>query len=240
MFLTGFDAPKLNTLFVDKNLRYHGLIQAFSRTNRILDATKTFGNIITFRDLEQATVDAITLFGNSNTKNVVLEKSYKEYLEGFTDASTGEARRGFIEVVNELNEKFPNPDQIEKEKDKKEFTKLFGEYLRVENILQNYDEFTSLKALQSIDQSDATAVEEFKEMYHVSDDDLAVMQKIQLLPQRVEQDYRSTYNDIRDWLRKEKEGKQPEDGGIDWDDVVFEVDLLKSQEINLDYILELI
>src|SRR5690606_265233 len=109
-----------------------------------------------------------------------------------------------------------------------------------ENILQNYDEFTSLKALQSIDLSDATAVEEFKEMYHVSDEDLAVMQKIQLLPQRTEQDYRSTYNDIRDWLRKEKEGKQPEDGGIDWDDVVFEVDLLKSQEINLDYILELI
>lgn len=240
MFLTGFDAPKLNTLFVDKNLRYHGLIQAFSRTNRILDATKSFGNIVTFRDLEQATIDAITLFGNKNTKNVVLEKSYKEYLEGFTDASTGDARRGFIEVVNELNTKFPNPDAIEKEKDKKEFTKLFGEYLRVENILQNYDEFTSLKALQSIDQSDATAVEEFKEMYHVSDDDLAVMQKIQLLPQRVEQDYRSTYNDIRDWLRKEKEGKQPEDGEIDWDDVVFEVDLLKSQEINLDYILELI
>lgn len=240
MFLTGFDAPKLNTLFVDKNLRYHGLIQAFSRTNRILDATKSFGNIVTFRDLEQATIDAITLFGNKNTKNVVLEKSYKEYLEGFTDISTGDARRGFVEVVNELNEKFPNPDQIEKEKDKKEFTKLFGEYLRVENILQNYDEFTSLKALQNIDQNDATAVEEFKEMYHVSDDDLAVMQKIQLLPQRVEQDYRSTYNDIRDWLRKEKEGKQPEDGGIDWDDVVFEIDLLKSQEINLDYILELI
>lgn len=240
MFLTGFDAPKLNTLFVDKNLRYHGLIQAFSRTNRILDATKSFGNIVTFRDLEQATIDAITLFGNKNTKNVVLEKSYKEYLEGFTDISTGDARRGFIEVVNELNEKFPNPDQIEKEKDKKEFTKLFGEYLRVENILQNYDEFTSLKALQNIDQSDAAAVEEFKEMYHVSDDDLTVMQKIQLLPQRTEQDYRSTYNDIRDWLRKEKEGKQPEDGEIDWDDVVFEVDLLKSQEINLDYILELI
>ncbi|WP_291067791.1 MULTISPECIES: type I restriction endonuclease subunit R [unclassified Empedobacter] len=240
MFLTGFDAPKLNTLFVDKNLRYHGLIQAFSRTNRILDATKSFGNIVTFRDLEQATIDAITLFGNKNTKNVVLEKSYKEYLEGFTDVSTGDARRGFIEVVNELNTKFPNPDQIEKEKDKKEFTKLFGEYLRVENILQNYDEFTSLKALQNIDQSDAAAVEEFKEMYHVSDDDLTVMQKIQLLPQRTEQDYRSTYNDIRDWLRKEKEGKQPEDGEIDWDDVVFEVDLLKSQEINLDYILELI
>lgn len=240
MFLTGFDAPAMNTLFVDKNLRFHGLIQAFSRTNRILDATKTFGNIVTFRDLEQATVDAITLFGNSNTKNVVLEKSYKEYLEGFTDNSTGEARRGFVEVVNELNEKFPNPDQIEKEKDKKEFTKLFGEYLRVENILQNYDEFTSLKALQTIDINDSEAVEDFKEMYHVSDEDIAVMQDIVLLPERTVQDYRSTYNDIRDWLRKEKEGKQPEDSEIDWDDVVFEIDLLKSQEINLDYILELI
>lgn len=99
MFLTGFDAPTLNTLFVDKNLRYHGLIQAFSRTNRIFDATKTFGNIVTFRDLEQHTIDAITLFGDSNTRNVVLERSYKEYLEGFKDIATGEARRGYIEVV---------------------------------------------------------------------------------------------------------------------------------------------
>ena len=99
MFLTGFDAPTLNTLFVDKNLRYHGLIQAYSRTNRIYDATKTFGNIVTFRDLEQATIDAITLFGDNNTKNVVLEKSYKEYMEGFTDVVTGEARRGFMDVV---------------------------------------------------------------------------------------------------------------------------------------------
>ena len=139
MFLTGFDAPTLNTLFVDKNLRYHGLMQAFSRTNRIYDATNTFGNIITFRDLEKATVDAITLFGDKNTKNVVLEKSYKEYLEGFTDIASGEARRGFIDVVKELNEKFPSPDAIETEKDKKDFSKLFGEYLRVENILQNYD-----------------------------------------------------------------------------------------------------
>ncbi|MCK9246910.1 MAG: type I restriction endonuclease subunit R, partial [Anaerolineaceae bacterium] len=98
MFLTGFDAPRLNTLFVDKNLRYHGLIQAYSRTNRIYDATKTFGNIVTFRDLEKATIDAITLFGDSNTKNVVLEKSYKEYMEGFTDIVTGEARRGFMDV----------------------------------------------------------------------------------------------------------------------------------------------
>lgn len=240
MFLTGFDAPTLNTLFVDKNLRYHGLMQAFSRTNRIYDATKTFGNIITFRDLETATVDAITLFGDKNTKNVVLEKSYKEYLEGFTDIATGHARRGFIDVVNDLNEKFPNPDEIVTEKDKKEFSKLFGEYLRVENILQNYDEFTNLKAFKTIDINDAEAIQEFKEAYFVSDSDIAVMQEINLLPERTIQDYRSTYNDIRDWLRREKSGKEAEESNIDWDDVVFEIDLLKSQEINLDYILELI
>lgn len=240
MFLTGFDAPTLNTLFVDKNLRYHGLIQAFSRTNRIYDATKTFGNIVTFRDLEQATIDAITLFGDSNTKNVVLEKSYKEYLEGFTDIATGEARRGYVEVVKELNEKFPNPDEIVKEKDKKEFAKLFGEYLRVENILQNYDEFSHLKALQEIDINNPEAVEEFKKAHFLTDEDIAAMQKIELLKERTVQDYRSTYNDIRDWLRREKSGKEAEESTIDWDDVVFEVDLLKSQEINLDYILELI
>ena len=240
MFLTGFDAPTLNTLFVDKNLRYHGLMQAFSRTNRIYDATKTFGNIITFRDLETATIDAITLFGDKNTKNVVLEKSYKEYLEGFTDIASGQARRGFKDVVKDLNEKFPNPDEIVTEKDKKEFSKLFGEYLRVENILQNYDEFTNLKALKTIDANDTEALEVFKETYFVTDKDIAIMQEINLLPERTIQDYRSTYNDIRDWLRREKNGKESEESIIDWDDVVFEIDLLKSQEINLDYILELI
>lgn len=240
MFLTGFDAPTLNTLFVDKNLRYHGLMQAFSRTNRIFDTTKNFGNIVTFRNLEQATIDAITLFGDKNTKNVVLEKSYKEYLEGFTDIITGQARRGYIEVVQDLNTKFPHPDEIVKEKDKKEFVKLFGEYLRVENILQNYDEFTNLKDLQKIDLTDPAAVEKFKETHYVTDEDIAAMQKFEVLPDRVVQDYRSTYNDIRDWLRREKSGKESEESTVDWDDVVFEIDLLKSQEINLDYILELI
>ncbi len=240
MFLTGFDAPTLNTLFVDKNLRYHGLIQAFSRTNRIYDATKTFGNIITFRDLENATVEAIRLFGDSNTKNVVLEKSYKEYLDGFTDIATGEARRGYVEVVKELSDKFSNPNEIVTEKDKKAFAKLFGEYLRVENILQNYDEFTLLKALKAIDINDAEAIEAFKEAHFVTDADIAAMLKVDVLPDRINQDYRSTYNDIRDWLRREKNGKEAEVSKIDWDDVVFEIDLLKSQEINLDYILELI
>jgi len=240
MFLTGFDAPTLNTLFVDKNLRYHGLMQAYSRTNRIYDATKTFGNIVTFRDLEQATVDAITLFGDKNTKNVVLEKSYKEYMEGFTDVVTGEARRGYLEVVTELQQRFPNPDEIEKESDKKAFAKLFGEYLRVENILQNYDEFASLKALQSIDINDPEAVEAFKAQHYLSDEDFKALQAIKIPAERKIQDYRSTYNDIRDWLRREKSAAEQDNSTIDWDDVVFEVDLLKSQEINLDYILELI
>lgn len=240
MFLTGFDAPTLNTLFVDKNLRYHGLIQAFSRTNRIYDSTKTFGNIVTFRDLEKATIDAIKCFGDDNTKNIVLEKSYKEYLQGFTDIVTGEARRGYVELVKELNDRFPNIDNIVTEKDKKDFSKLFGEYLRVENILQNYDEFASLKALQSVDLQDSQAVESFKSTHYISDEEIAVMQEIAILEERTVQDYRSTYNDIRDWLRKESAGREKDGSSVDWDDVVFEVDLLKSQEINLDYILELI
>ena len=240
MFLTGFDAPRLNTLFVDKNLRYHGLMQAYSRTNRIYDATKTFGNIVTFRDLEQATVDAITLFGDKNTKNVVLEKSYQEYMEGFTDIATGVARRGFIEVVQELEGCFPDPAAIETEADKKAFAKLFGEYLRLENVLQNYDEFASLKALQQVDLTDAAAVEAFKAQHYLSDEDVQALQAVTLPPERKVQDYRSTYNDVRDWQRGQKQGEDKAASTIDWSDVVFEVDLLKSQEINLDYILGLI
>nr|QJS05860.1 Type I site-specific restriction-modification system, R (restriction) subunit [Psychrobacter sp.] len=220
MFLTGFDAPTLNTLFVDKNLRYHGLMQALSRTNRIYYA--------------------ITLFGDRNTKNVVLEKSYKEFLESFTDIATGKARRGYLEVIKELQQRFTNPDEIVKESDKKDFAKLFGEYLRVENILQNYDEFASLKALQDLDVTDAEVVEAFKDEHYLNDDDLAAMQAIKVPAERAIQDYRSTYNDIRDWLRREKAGEQQDESSIDWDDVVFEIDLLKSQEINLDYILGLI
>lgn len=240
MFLTGFDAPTLNTLFVDKNLRYHGLIQAYSRTNRIFDATKTFGNIVTFRDLEQPTIDAIRLFGDPNTQNIVLEKSYEEYMEGFTDVLTGEARRGFIEVVKELEQRFPSPDEIFKESDKKAFAKLFGEYLRVENVLQNYDEYASLKELQSVDLNDASAVEKFKNKHYLNDEELAQLTAIDMPAERKIQDYRSSYNDIRDWLRRERFAEQKEESKIDWNDVVFEVDLLKSQEINLDYILELI
>lgn len=240
MFLTGFDAPTLNTLFVDKNLRYHGLMQAFSRTNRIYDATKTFGNIVTFRDLEQATVDAITLFGDKNTKNVVLEKSYEEYLKGFTDIATGDARKGYIDIVKELKEQFPQPDEIVTEADKKAFVKIFGEYLKVENILQNYDEFTNLKELQTVDKNNPDALAAFRDSHFLTDEDVTEMLKTDVLQERAAQDYRSTYNDIRDWFRREKEGKAPEESKIDWDDVVFEIDLLKSQEIDLDYILELV
>lgn len=240
MFLTGFDAPTLNTLFVDKNLRYHGLMQAFSRTNRIYDATKTFGNIVTFRDLEQATIDAITLFGDKNTKNVILEKSYEEYLKGFTDIATGKACKGYVDIVRELKEQFPQPDEITTEADKKAFVKLFGDYLKIENILQNYDEFTYLKELQKIDRENLDAVEVFRDSHFLTDEELAAMMEVDVLQERTVQDYRSTYNDIRDWFRREREGQTPEESKIDWDDVVFEIDLLKSQEIDLDYILELV
>lgn len=239
MFLTGFDAPTLNTLFVDKNLRYHGLIQAYSRTNRIYDATKAFGNIITFRNLEEPTIDAIKLFGDSNTNRVVLEKSYKEYMEGFKDIITGQARKGYIELINELQNNYPDPKNIEKESDKKAFAKLFGEYLKVENILQNFDEFTSLKEMQELDLTDEKALNEFKEKFQLDNDEIESMKKITPLSDRAIQDYKSTYNDICEWRRQQRNSKEAE-SDIDWNDVVFEIDLLKSQEINLDYILELI
>ena len=240
MFLTGFDAPMLNTLFVDKNLRYHGLLQAYSRTNRIYNSTKSFGNIVTFRDLEKATIDAITLFGDKSTKNVILEKSYQEYLEGFTDIITGKACRGYNEIVKELKEQFPNPDEIHTTADKKAFVKLFGEYLQVENILQNYDEFAHLKALQTIDKNDPEALKSFAEEHFLTEEQVASMVQLEVLKDRLVQDYKSTYNDIRDWVSKERENAAQEKQLIDWEEVVFEVDLLKSQEIDLDYILELI
>lgn len=240
MFLTGFDAPTLNTLFVDKNLRYHGLIQAFSRTNRIYDATKSFGNIVTFRDLEQATIDAISLFGQADKDNVVLEKSYNEYMLGFMDILSGEAKRGYVEVVKQLKEQFPDPTEIETDADKKAFVKLFGEYLKVENVLQNYDEFTQLKDLQKIDMTNGAAVEAFKDAHFLTSEQVEEMMQVDVLTDRAAQDYRSTYNDICEWLRRQREENKHDEIKIDWDDVVFEVDLLKSQEINLDYILELV
>lgn len=242
MFLTGFDAPTLNTLFVDKNLRYHGLIQAFSRTNRILNSTKQFGNIVTFRNLEDATEKAITLFGKGNERHIIIEKSYKEYMEGFLDIINEKEVKGYIEIVNELETQFPEVDKIEKDGQKREFAKLFGEYLKVENILQNYDEFTALKNLQQIDKEDPEALEQFKKSHHLDDEEIEYIKHIKMLDDRTVQNYRSTYNDIREWRKKEGEKNDGTDiEEVDeWDDIVFEVELLKSQEIGLDFILELI
>jgi len=241
MFLTGFDAPMLNTLFVDKNLRYHGLLQAYSRTNRIYNSTKSFGNIVTFRDLEQATINAIKTFGKKNKRaEIILEKSYEEYLKGFEDKDTEKACRDYNKIIKELKEQFPDPDEIHTTADKKAFVKLFGEYLQVENILQNYDEFTHLKALQTIDKNDPEALKAFAEEHFLTEEQVASMVQLEVLKDRLVQDYKSTYNDIRDWVSKERENAAQEKQLIDWEEVVFEVDLLKSQEIDLDYILELI
>ena len=238
MFLTGFDAPTLNTLFVDKNLRYHGLIQAFSRTNRIYNATKTFGNIVTFRDLEKATMDAIKLFGKTETADILLERSYEDYMNGYIEA--GQEQQGYLEVVKELQERFPDPTTIIKESDKKEFVTLFGQFLRLDNILQNYDDFMSLQALQELDVTDMEALADFKGRFHLDDEAVVVLSQLDIPSVREIQDYRSAYNDIKSWYDNERRNQQNNDSEIDWDAVVFEVELLKSQEINLDYILELI
>ena len=208
MFLTGFDAPTMNTLFVDKNLRYHGLIQAFSRTNRILNKMKAFGNIVCFRNLEKATKDAIKLFGDENSINVIIERSYDEYINGFMDEDTGVVFKGYKELCEEIIEKFPDPTEIKLEKDKKEFVKLFGEILKRENILRNYDEFSSFE---------------------------------KIISERLKQDMKSVYI----WIKDESISPKPPiidpDGPIiDFSDVEFHIDLLKTEEVNLDYILALI
>ena len=209
MFLTGFDAPTLNTLFVDKNLRYHGLIQAFSRTNRILNKVKTFGNIVCFRDLEKATKNAIKTFGDENSVNVILEKSYNDYINGFKDEETGKSVKGYVGLCNEIVEKFPKPVEIEKNQDKKEFAELFGELLKTENILKNFDEFENFE---------------------------------KLLSDRQMQDMKSVYVDICEEIRNAGKDDQnnSNEQGIDFSDIEFQIDLLKTDEINLDYILELI
>ena len=238
MFLTGFDAPTLNTLFVDKNLRYHGLIQAFSRTNRIYNAIKTFGNIVTFRDLEKATTDAIKLFGKTETADILLERSYEDYMNGYIES--GQEKKGYLEVVKELQERFPDPTTIIKESDKKEFVTLFGQFLRLDNILQNYDDFMSLQALQELDVTDMEALADFKGRFHLDDEAVVVLSQLDIPSVREIQDYRSAYNDIKSWYDNERRNQQNNDSEIDWDAVVFEVELLKSQEIKLDDILELI
>lgn len=207
MFLTGFDAPTLNTLFVDKNLRYHGLIQAFSRTNRILNKTKAFGNIVCFRNLERATEDAIKTFGDENSVNVILEKSYDEYINGFKDNETGKTFKGYLEICEELIAKFPDPTEIVLEADKKEFVQLFGELLKAENILRNFDEFQNFE---------------------------------KIISERQMQDMKSVYVDIRESFLNERRSMEAEAQQVDFSDVEFQIDLLKTDEINLDYILNLI
>ena len=161
-------------------------------------------------------------------------------MEGFTDILTGEARRGYVDIIDELRTRFPDIEKIVTEKDKKDFAKLFGEYLKVENILQNYDEFANLRGLNGPHLDDLEEYDEIAFVHTATDEDIHLLRGVPLPTERIIQDYRSTYNDIRDWIRREKSGKDSEDSTIDWNDVVFEVDLLKSQEINLDYILELI
>ena len=205
MFLTGFDAPCLNTLFVDKNLKFHGLLQAFSRTNRILNESKTFGNIVCFRNLEKATEEAIRVFGSSEGVKIALEKSFEEYINGFTDETTGRTVKGYREICDEIKEKFPFPVEISSETEKKEFVKIFGEFLKSESILKNFDEFETFERI-------------------ISD--------------REKQDLKSIYIDICEEIRAIRDSG--ENISIDFADIHFHLELLKTEEINIDYILGLI
>lgn len=200
MFLTGFDATTLNTLWVDKNLRLHGLLQAFSRTNRILNSVKTFGNIICFRNLEKATNESIALFGDKEAGGIVLLKSYDEYYNGYKDDK--KEVRGYASLVKELLEKFPIGERVMGEKNQKEFIKLYGAVLRVRNILTTFDEFAGNGILTERDVQD----------YHSM--------------------YIDLYNEFRKSVEEEKENVN--------DDVVFEMELIKQIEINIDYVLALI
>ncbi|GAB4032069.1 MAG: type I restriction endonuclease subunit R [Elusimicrobiota bacterium] len=200
MFLTGFDATTLNTLWVDKNLRQHGLLQAFSRTNRILNSVKTFGNIVCFRNLEEATNEAISLFGDKEACGIVLLKSYKEYYNGWE--KDGSRQKGYCELITELTEKFPLPVSIIGEKAEKDFIKIYGAILRLKNILTSFDEFAGNE----------------------------------ILSERDFQDYQSAYIDLYQKIRK----KADSDKEIINDDLVFEMELVKQVEINIDYILSLI
>lgn len=200
MFLTGFDAPTLNTLWVDKNLKMHGLIQAFSRTNRILNSVKRFGNIVCFRDLEQATNEAITLFGDEDAKGVVLLKSYEDYYYGYTD-DKGKEQKGYEQRIEELCQRFPLGQPIVGEQNQKEFLILFGNILRLRNILTAFDRFVGNEILSPI---------EF-------------------------QDFTGRYHDIYEELKTQKGEK---DSILE--DVVFELELVKQVEVNIDYILMLV
>lgn len=207
MFLTGFDAPTLNTLFVDKNLQYHGLIQAFSRTNRIFNKIKPYGNIVCYRDLNEQVNEAISLFANDSGNKIVLEKSFDEYMNGFSDLVTGEVVEGYNEISNELFDKFSDPANIVLETEKIEFCKLFGKFLKLENKLKNFDEFNKLS------------------------------EKDRIIPTPLKQDMQSTYVSLRDEFKKKKDESYSDEV---FDQLEFQVELLKTDEIDLDFILALI
>jgi type I restriction enzyme, R subunit len=200
MFLTGFDATTLNTLWADKNLRLHGLLQAFSRTNRILNTIKTFGNIVCFRNLEKATNESIALFGDKEACGVVLLKTFDEYYNGYQ----AEDKRipGYVELIGELQEKYPVGERIVGEENQKDFIKLYGTILKVRNILTTFDEFIGNE----------------------------------ILTERDVQDYHSMYIDIYTEFRVKNKGDSENVN----DDIVFEMELIKQVEINIDYILMLI
>ena len=201
MFLTGFDATTMNTLWVDKNLKMHGLIQAFSRTNRILNSIKTFGNIVCFRNLQKRVDSAISLFGDKNAGGIVLLQSFKDYYYGY-ESVDGKPMPGYVDMMEDLNNKFPlSEPQIDGEQNQKDFIALFGAILRMRNLLLSSDEFKGNEV--------------------ISERDL--------------QDYLGRYQDLRDeWKRKRQES-------VDiTDDVVFEIELIRQIEINIDYILMLV
>ena len=203
MFLTGFDATTLNTLWVDKNLKMHGLIQAFSRTNRILNSIKTFGNIVCFRNLQKHVDTAISLFGDKSAGGIILMKEFKDYYYGYEDID-GKMHQGYMDMMDDLTSKFPlSEPQIIGEQNQKDFISLFGAILRMRNLLSAFDEFAG------------------KEM--ITERDL--------------QDYLGRYQDLRDeWNEERKKGESTDI----IDDIVFEVELIKQIEINIDYILMLV
>ena len=203
MFLTGFDATTLNTLWVDKNLKMHGLIQAYSRTNRILNSIKTFGNVVCFRNLQKRTDDAISLFGDKNASGIVLMQSFNDYYYGYTDKD-GNPKPGFVDMIAELSDKFPLTEpQIIGEQNQKDFISLFGAILRMRNLLTSFDEFKGEE----------------------------------ILSERDLQDYLGRYQDLRDeWNERRKKGELEDIV----DDIVFEIELIKQIEINIDYILMLV
>lgn len=203
MFLTGFDATTLNTLWVDKNLKMHGLIQAFSRTNRILNSIKTFGNIVCFRNLQKRVDSAISLFGDKNAGGIVLLNSFTDYYYGY-ESVDGKQMPGYADMMEELKEKFPlSEPQIIGEQNQKDFISLFGAILRMRNLLSSFDEFISKE----------------------------------LITERDLQDYLGRYQDLRDeWKRRREQGESTDI----IDDIVFEIELIKQIEINIDYILMLV